>query len=341
MFRSKTVFVVGAGASKELKLPTGPELKGRIAELLDMRFDYSRQIAGDESISEAFRIKAKSLGLRDTRDFVHIAWAMRDALPQAISIDNYIDAHNENPNAPVVGKLGIAKAILDAERSSSLYEPPSEQVRYRASNIQNSWLLPFVQMATDGLVRSKVEHIFNNLSFIVFNYDRCIEHTLAHALRTYYSIPLEEAEAIVNKANIIHPYGVVGKLPWQSGEAHPTEFGRDPSASDLVKISSNLMTFTERVEEHSVLAAIRDAMEQARTIVFLGFAYYDQNMKLLASQARPERIYGTAFGISDPACEVAKISVLNSIRQSQGPFEIRNNLTCTGLLNEFGRSIPA
>ena len=42
------VIVIGAGASKEARLPTGVELRHKIAALLDIRFEFgSRKISGD------------------------------------------------------------------------------------------------------------------------------------------------------------------------------------------------------------------------------------------------------------------------------------------------------
>ena len=53
----KTVFVIGAGASKEANLPTELELKSKIAQLLDIRFpDGYDQKSGDYTICEAFRL---------------------------------------------------------------------------------------------------------------------------------------------------------------------------------------------------------------------------------------------------------------------------------------------
>ena len=53
MFKKKTVLVVGAGANaghaaNDLRMPTGKELAGRIASLLDNRFaDGYRLVSGD------------------------------------------------------------------------------------------------------------------------------------------------------------------------------------------------------------------------------------------------------------------------------------------------------
>ena len=54
-----TVFVVGAGASKEAKLRTGSELKGHIAQLLDIRygpFSGDPQKYGDYLIASALKV---------------------------------------------------------------------------------------------------------------------------------------------------------------------------------------------------------------------------------------------------------------------------------------------
>jgi hypothetical protein len=54
MLRNKTVFIVGAGASKELGVWIGSELAQRIADDLSFRFDqYSRYDAGgDKDLSQ-------------------------------------------------------------------------------------------------------------------------------------------------------------------------------------------------------------------------------------------------------------------------------------------------
>ena len=53
------VLVLGAGASKEVNLPIGTELKSEIARLLDIRFEFgSRQKSGDYQVTEALRLVA-------------------------------------------------------------------------------------------------------------------------------------------------------------------------------------------------------------------------------------------------------------------------------------------
>jgi hypothetical protein len=86
----KRVLVVGAGASKEAELPTGDELKQKIAEVLDIRFnDGVIRSSGDALIEEAFRRMTREVsGHSDINPFLHVCWRIRDAMPLAASIDN-------------------------------------------------------------------------------------------------------------------------------------------------------------------------------------------------------------------------------------------------------------
>jgi hypothetical protein len=124
MFNKKTVVVIGAGASQEVKLPTGMDLKEQIATLLDIRFeDGLTKVSGDHIILEALRQHLRRPDGRpgDINPYLHAGWTIRDAMSQAISIDNFIDAHNGDEKIELCGKLATVRAILRAERSSSLY----------------------------------------------------------------------------------------------------------------------------------------------------------------------------------------------------------------------------
>src|SRR5215469_9951144 len=126
MFKSKTVFIVGAGASQEAGLPTGAQLKDIIAEKLNITylndFAFGTPDAGDEEIAFALSVYARETG-GDFSSYLHEAWKIRDAMPQAISIDNYIDTHSMNHSLVLCGKLGIVRSIIEAERKSKLFTP--------------------------------------------------------------------------------------------------------------------------------------------------------------------------------------------------------------------------
>ena len=54
------------------------------------------------------------------RSLQQAGWRIRDAMPQAISIDNFIDTHGENKLIELCGKLAIVRTILEAEAKSTL-----------------------------------------------------------------------------------------------------------------------------------------------------------------------------------------------------------------------------
>jgi hypothetical protein len=115
-----------------VKLPTGFELKARIATLLDMRFPDGYCLAsGDGGICDALRIHVKRTQMwPNISSHLHAAWRIRDAMPQAISIDNFIDAHQGDAELELCGKLAIARAILQGERQSLLFVDRRASVRH-------------------------------------------------------------------------------------------------------------------------------------------------------------------------------------------------------------------
>ena len=119
----KTVFVIGAGASSEVNLPTGPQLKEKIAQLLDIRFDWNKQISGDSAITDALRELTKNSNHQndELNSYLHEAQHIGDALQLALSIDNFIDQHRDNEKIALCGKLAIVKSILEVEWHSLLY----------------------------------------------------------------------------------------------------------------------------------------------------------------------------------------------------------------------------
>ena len=156
-----------------------------------------------------------------------------------------------------------------------------------------------------GTEFSHPSDIFNNVSFICFNYDRCIEHFFCNAVGAYTNHESDTVAQVVNAGlNIVHPYGKIGRLPWQTGEgnAQAVSFGDadyDPRA--LVQVGRGLKTFTEQVEDHDETMLSAKAMIQgAQSIVFLGFSFLEQNMAYIspAMKGQAATVYATLFGES-------------------------------------------
>ena len=124
MFQSKTLIVVGAGASKEARLPTGNELTATIASKIDIRFsEFSGQSSGDHEITAALKSHATDVDRQPgvINPYLHACRRIRDAMPQAISIDSFIEDHQGDEKIELCGKLAIVQSILEAERKSFLF----------------------------------------------------------------------------------------------------------------------------------------------------------------------------------------------------------------------------
>ncbi|WP_374972561.1 hypothetical protein [Spongiibacter marinus] len=342
----RTVFIVGAGASKEVNLPTGAELKSKIAGLLDMRFDTfgSSLQSGSHEIVAALRQKVMLPDRRrgDINPYLHEAWHIRDALPQAISIDNFIDAHKENEKIALCGKLGIVKSILEAEGNSLLtIDDRRADSTIDFMRLDKTWYIPFFQQLTENCGKDDLLERFQCVTLIIFNYDRCIEHFIFHALRNYYKITSEEAADLVQAINIYHPYGQVGTLPWIDRNG-AVGFGAEPHPEQLLDIASRIKTFTEGTNpDSSEIIQIRSHMNELDRLVFVGFAFHKLNMQLIAPedtspQARLD-CFATAHGISLSDQEVIQ-GLLTNLYQRDVRIRMSTS-TCGGFFNEYWRSL--
>ena len=115
MFKTQTVFVVGAGASSEFGLPLGSGLALNIVENLSIRSKgagYGNHFV-DRRCEDLLRGKFK-----DDPVSLNGAWnaaiLIRRGILHAQSIDAFIDMHADKPAVATVGKLQIALEILRA-----------------------------------------------------------------------------------------------------------------------------------------------------------------------------------------------------------------------------------
>ena len=190
--------------------------------------------------------------------------------------------------------------------------------------------------------KEEVHSVFDNLSFIIFTYDRCVEHYLYHALQNYYRIGELEAQQIMAGLKIVHPYGAIGRLPWQDPAS--VVFGGARRGVTLLDIATEISTFTERMRDDATLAAIRSQVQEAETVVFLGFAFHPLNMELLSPEApsNAKRVFGTCMGISDADIQTVRHEIVQMLRVSLSNFTMfinHNKLTCTTLFDEYWRTL--
>ncbi len=338
------VLVLGAGASKEVGLPTGIELTSEIARLLDIRIKGGRQESGDYEIKEALHLIAKATDPPDkVNQFLHTCRRIRDAMPQAISIDNFIDCHADESKIAVCGKLAIAKAILTAESKSTIRIDKGNNKIDFAQN-SSTWFNSFFQILTENCRAEALPERLSSVGVITFNYDRCFEHYLFNAIQNYYGVNADRAAEILQSLEIHHPYGMVGGLPWMRRQTS-IDFGADVNSRDLIPLSNQLRTFTEGTDPtDSNIELVRATINGTTRIIFLGFAFHRLNMDLLfgatVSPAKvAHRVFGSALGISPSDCNVILNDLSARIGLAHDLIQVRNDTTCANLVQEYRRSL--
>lgn len=343
------VLVLGAGASHEVNLPVSADLKTRIAAHLDIRYENgSQQVSGDRCITQALRTIAAATdgGWEDISPLLHACELIRDAMPQAESIDNFIDSHRNDPRIAICGKLAIARCILEAEAGSLL--------TIDRSNIYNkmdftraspTWFNAFFQLLAENCDVEQISERIKTVAVISFNYDRSFEHYIFHALQNYYGISSDDAVQIFSNLEIYHPYGIVGQLPWIKAGGG-IEYGETPDSRQLVALANQLRTFTEGTDPvTSNIDLIRATISDARRVAFLGFAFHRINIDLLFPSETPgapastESVFATALSISKSNCGMIATQLFNKARHPQSSTFLRNDLTCANLFREYWLSL--
>jgi hypothetical protein len=349
----KTVFIIGAGASEEVGIPFGRAFLESISDRLNFQIAQGSLVPGlgDEDILDAVQQYARDRA--SINGYLAAARRIREGIPFSRSIDSFMDAHRDDDKIQLLGKLAIAKTVLEHEQRSCLYISGSPAEFNDRKKLNGSWFACLSQGLNDGVRREAIKRLFERVSFIVFNYDRCLEHFLHSSMQRHYGIDDGEARAVLETATILHPYGTIAKLPWQDG-ASGLPFGFPTNRPNLLMMVKQIKTFTEQVENSDTLAAIKSEFAGAETLVCLGFSYHDLNMKILDPdrECAARNVFGTSFGISEDDVSHIKDQIRGLIRRNltenrmRGGTEtiverlhIRSDLKCGALLNEYSRSL--
>jgi hypothetical protein len=347
MFDNKTVFIIGAGASSELGLPMGSELAPIIGRKLDIRNDGSWDAHGDKDLVRAVVEMARGNSYGEKmRRFSDAAQEISKAMPQTISIDNFLHTHADDADIVTLGKMGIAASILEAEHHSKIYR--KDRGKYSIDfGAAASWHNIFCKMLTENVQKHDLETVFDNVAFIIFNYDRCIEHYLTLWMASYMRITFEDSCRLCKKLKIFHPYGQVGKLPWQADDGTGVGFGEELSEYNIANTARQIRTFTERVDDEDLLRAMRQSISDASTVIYLGFSYARMNMELmrLDYSGVSKRVFGTTIGMSEPNKQQAiqRVSLALS-SQDAGNMMVRHafdSVSASQMLSDYWYELSA
>ena len=187
MIRTKTTFILGAGASAELHMPGPVEVLERIAQALDFSRTGANQLTRDTAAILRHITKLAERMNRTEDALYRAGQRIHQAAKIGRTIEQVIEQNNDDPLVEAFGKLAIAVFTLQAESRSSLRATPQPNA---ALPLQTGdyWLIELGKLLTAGLPRSKVEAGLGDISIVSFNYDRSVEHFLHFALATAYGM---------------------------------------------------------------------------------------------------------------------------------------------------------
>ncbi|MCU9849789.1 hypothetical protein OEZ60_17465 [Defluviimonas sp. WL0024] len=306
----KTTFIVGAGASAEFKFPTGRKLVSEIEQICDLRTDdFGRPISGDGLLWRAFEILPQSDGKRwNPNGLARVATKVRQNMGLAPSIDNFLDSRRGQEGWSEVGKLAIARSILDAERSSELW------FDFRHTNdgpsfarFPENWLTELFRILVTRKDKEDFCIALASCRFITFNYDRVIEQFFHQSIKSYFDLSdMEVDELCRTHLSVVHVYGGLGEVSCHKSRY----FGRNDDAQYLVEAASKIKTFTEGVHDSEQIALAKDWIRDCKTLIFLGFSFLPLNIRILGPNKGDRyskgRVLGTSFGMSADNLQIAR-----------------------------------
>jgi hypothetical protein len=148
----------------------------------------------------------------------------------------------------------------------------------------------------------------------------------------------EHAAKLVSAVTIHHPYGLVGKLPWQTDPGSPSVAFGGFAEKQLRNLADQIKTFTEYSGNTIAKQDLSKSVADATTILFLGFAYHRQNLELLehTGTRNAVSIFGTSLGFSEKDTSLVARKI---VRMFQSPnkglaVNIQNNWRCEQLFSE-------
>lgn len=343
MLRDKTVFVLGAAISNEFELPLGWGLKQKILDALP-----TERGGGHADLREEL------YKLSTVNEVTNAVRALRLALPIGASIDNVIEHRSDDQLFVEVAKMAIVHCILEGERGSTLFkEDLSDIPELNSSN--DSTMSEIFRLIVGSCSKDRIPDAFSEISFVNFNYDRCLEYYLRGALIAYSGFNIQEADKIVRRANIFHPYGYIAPLPAEISAIDTLHYGKKTSRANLKYIAKNIRTFSEERatnEDDQIKTALADATQ----VIFLGCAFHPQNIRLISPEASwASAVYGTCYVVppadpnrhATPRLEDFASPTASAFRRAVGYWSHPNGgksdrftafdpLTCRQMLAKYG-----
>jgi hypothetical protein len=297
LIKTKTVFVLGAGASFPYGFPLGIDLKRLVLECYK-----------DD--------KSHAAHLYNTTDFnkpaaIEFITALRYS--GLSSVDAFLE---RRPTFLDIGKATMGIELLIKEQLSDLWKEQENWLAYLYGNMIGSTLDEFSE---------------NRVSFVTFNYDRVVEHFFYTSLLNAFGKSIEDTAKIVDRIPVIHLHGRLGYLPWQNTQG-VVPFGSltldKPAMETFLK---EIKVVHEDITDgrDKEFTGAKELLAEADRIYLLGFGFGGRNVERLGLRdLEPGRANATAVGITQH-----ELNQLTGFLNSK--VELRLQVDCMGILRSY------
>jgi len=189
--------------------------------------------------------------------------------------------------------------------------PTSDHHQLSGITRAETWAAVFFKIIVAKRDYQSFLQAIKNITFISFNYDRCIKQFFANASAAYFQSNEQQTLELFSEIKVVHPYGDIGELKVQNSRIEG--FGLDANATRIYSAAQRIRTFTEGVSDKDLLASIKKPLEMSEVTIFLGFSFIDINMQILKPETVvASRVLATAKGRS----EDTKRALYHELRQT-------------------------
>lgn len=279
MIETKTLLILGAGASVPYGYPTGQELREELCnlnmlkDLYILNPEYSNRIIVHERGVELFCQAFKASQIFSIDAFL-AKRGNEDIGKQPSGI------HNTFGSYETCGKSAIACRLIERETHTPHLPEPTD----------DHWLQYLWNLMNDAPA-SKFKD--NQLKIISFNYDRVIEQYFQTVIKNLYGVNNDEATDLRKSIEIIHVYGNLQDLEDRPYGEKPNDFSK---VADCIKVIPEAREADDQLFEKA-----KEMIGWANKICFIGFGFDSTNVRRLGfpdHNLSAKLIFSTQYGMT-------------------------------------------
>jgi hypothetical protein len=269
--------VLGAGASSHVGFPLGPEL---LSTIIKNTLDPD-----GNSVQELLAMAFPQETIRSFHE------QLEKSFPQ--SIDEFLEDRAEFID---VGRASIAQVLIRHENEGLL------------RNRDDNWYRLLRDRIKENIGRYRPGPLI-----VTFNYDLSLDKFLYDFISSTFPryATINAFEGVVH---ILHVHGRLGYLDYEAPRTRSRSYGGTVRPGEILAASQDIRVPSQLTNDHGGdMAYAKEAIKQAKRVIFLGFGYDDTNLhRLGVDNWEPGKYFGTAYGLGE-----ARIQRLLNVSQKR------------------------